>query len=1047
MIWPNSLSQLCDSAPQLVGGPLLLPVDEEFVQAVHHMPAAGGDHASSGSGFVAAHRSLLARNRGRKLASYNYVAKPIQLGVPHLIYDYPAAAVVGTHGDEFVGPLCSPIRKAHADVLRSERYFVTEKSDGMRVMLVSLTAPLVPSWSIGDGTGDLKRVGHLDDVMALEEARDGFNSDGSTGGGAHPPIRLSFGTFTVECGPEKVMGGDVECFSLRRCQSSDSSPQGEASPSVRAERRVRGRQMAYCFDRSMDCAYLLLEERAVPSVESFAVDAELMFVVRERQNSSARVLLGCFDLFRYSTSSPAPRNVLLTRAATSVRHAKLREEIIGPMEALQNGAVGTSVLRIFAKDMFPLEKFGDCAMRLVRDNDAEQAGRVAYLYDGPHGWTKSDGFIFTPERFDIVQGASKTQLKWKWPSMLSVDWCITAFEGQNNLFLVDSYFRKKRFGHQPDSHGRVRLSSKMTLLNPNMLPVPTRNAVVAECSFDKQRRCWSIDRLRSDRTEPNSVVTIISVLESLVEDITLAVLINLIGMKDSSQSLQWAQELERAQDEESNVNCQLTSQISGEERERKMCQFTLRATQLQGQGEHELYLYWAVRLQSQKTHIPCIHCRVSDCIGLGFTCPREDETSRLTDHLYVALANAGGSWAWSDFTVEATFDGRVGRWNIVSINPNGDNRKSTCVGVIQYLQWLLQRGGSELPPAVDETCSSGLQQLLPKVQEPASPEVKLVNKHYACKTKELSKGKNRSILRRYNNWIKGVLICTSLSYLKTNSSCGKGSDNDGFAVADLCCGRGGDLLKWKAQRPKLLFMADSCLEALAEGAARYCVSKGLSLKVVLQDKNDAGVPAHFCVLDVFDQNGALDAKLGEFLNQTHDGIKLDVVSCQFSLHYGCSTEERMRAFLAAVSGNLRTGGIFVGTTVDDAELAHRLRERGPVFGNEIYNVRFPSEGLPEDTFGVGYLVTFESSVKELPEYVVPWRRFVALCAEHNLRLVECCGFLEYGEMHYNSPLGRELRDTIAKDGKRNSDGHLKLQLSPEETDAVSLFKTFLFVKV
>lgn len=48
-------------------------------------------------------------------------------------------------------------------------------------------------------------------------------------------------------------------------------------------------------------------------------------------------------------------------------------------------------------------------------------------------------------------------------------------------------------------------------------------------------------------------------------------------------------------------------------------------------------------------------------------------------------------------------------------------------------------------------------------------------------------------MRNFNNWVKSVLI---RSYLPTNAS-----------VLDLCCGKGGDLLKWREGRIEYLVCA------------------------------------------------------------------------------------------------------------------------------------------------------------------------------------------------------------------------------------------------
>ncbi|PWV15077.1 putative methyltransferase [Trypanosoma cruzi] len=127
--------------------------------------------------------------------------------------------------------------------------------------------------------------------------------------------------------------------------------------------------------------------------------------------------------------------------------------------------------------------------------------------------------------------------------------------------------------------------------------------------------------------------------------------------------------------------------------------------------------------------------KVSECSGLGFACPMDDERSKLTENLYIELANAGGSYAWSDFTVSALFDGDTGRWNIVSLHSKGDNRKSTSVGVIEHLQWLLVHGRErvlDVMPVVNTQKPHGM------MGEPMGELVEKINSHYACKTREFT---------------------------------------------------------------------------------------------------------------------------------------------------------------------------------------------------------------------------------------------------------------------------------------------------------------------
>ena len=54
-------------------------------------------------------------------------------------------------------------------------------------------------------------------------------------------------------------------------------------------------------------------------------------------------------------------------------------------------------------------------------------------------------------------------------------------------------------------------------------------------------------------------------------------------------------------------------------------------------------------------------------------------------------------------------------------------------------------------------------------------------------------------MRNFNNWVKSILIRSHLSQLSS-----------GATVLDLCCGKGGDMLKWKEGGIHYLICAGQC---------------------------------------------------------------------------------------------------------------------------------------------------------------------------------------------------------------------------------------------
>ena len=50
------------------------------------------------------------------------------------------------------------------------------------------------------------------------------------------------------------------------------------------------------------------------------------------------------------------------------------------------------------------------------------------------------------------------------------------------------------------------------------------------------------------------------------------------------------------------------------------------------------------------------------------------------------------------------------------------------------------------------------------------------------------------------------------------------------------------------------------------------------------------------------------------------GMRFNIASCQFSLHYCFESSEQAEVMLRNLCENLKPGGFFIGTTVDSNEL-------------------------------------------------------------------------------------------------------------------------------
>jgi len=229
-------------------------------------------------------------------------------------------------------------------------------------------------------------------------------------------------------------------------------------------------------------------------------------------------------------------------------------------------------------------------------------------------------------------------------------------------------------------------------------------------------------------------------------------------------------------------------------------------------------------------------------------------------------------------------------------------------------------------------------------------------------------------LRKYNNWVKAVLI---QKYCVRNA-----------CVLDLCCGKGGDLVKWIKARAQHVVAVDH-----AEGSVRDAIARYNNL-------TRPPFTAEFYLTDCF------KTRLRDHL---HPDLRVQLVSCQFSLHYSFETRARANRFLDNVSDLLVPGGYFIGTTPDANKLVKLLRAaEGNTFGNDVYRVEFPPEcdkhSFADDPFKTHeYLFTLIDAVEACPEYLVPIPVLEEMALEHGLRLVHKWRFHEFYEVHRQEP--------------------------------------------
>ncbi|GAM24334.1 hypothetical protein SAMD00019534_075090 [Acytostelium subglobosum LB1] len=296
---------------------------------------------------------------------------------------------------------------------------------------------------------------------------------------------------------------------------------------------------------------------------------------------------------------------------------------------------------------------------------------------------------------------------------------------------------------------------------------------------------------------------------------------------------------------------------------------------------------------------------------------------------------------------------------------------------------------------------------------------KSISDHYAQKslTNTLETRDDSKILymRNINNWVKSIMI-----QLHTRA-------ND--RVLDVCGGKLGDLLKWIKQNIGRLYVADISLEALKAGMSRInekMRKQGLYFDTTL-----------ICC-DCF------SPKLLE--SMPPGSAMVDLVSCQFAIHYSFRSEQSARHLLQNISTLLVEGGTFIGTVPDACYFVKKCREGGSnKFGNSIYSVEFKEEQPSYAPFGCAYKFFLVDAIDYLEEYLVHMDVLIQLAGEYQMELVF--------EEDFHQFINRELHakhdnfDLFTKMKCWPTDsGSDQVTISQDEWEALRIYRVFAFVK-
>ena len=235
----------------------------------------------------------------------------------------------------------------------------------------------------------------------------------------------------------------------------------------------------------------------------------------------------------------------------------------------------------------------------------------------------------------------------------------------------------------------------------------------------------------------------------------------------------------------------------------------------------------------------------------------------------------------------------------------------------------------------------------------------------------------------------------------------------GTRLLEVACGKAGDLNKWTQVGFKHIVGVDSSEDNLLnsnDGAYRRLMQAPRDRPSVLLLQKDMSRSWHThneiesaslrSLYDIAWGKTHKDALQRSPAREFHNTMNtpMDVVSCQFAIHYFFRTEESLDTFCANVSSVLRPGGYFIGTHMDGARVHARLQSasNGQVEGRLNDNLLWriarryePSTPLDElSKPGQRISVYLESINRASDEFLVFRETLVEALEKHGLRPAE-----------------------------------------------------------
>ena len=238
----------------------------------------------------------------------------------------------------------------------------------------------------------------------------------------------------------------------------------------------------------------------------------------------------------------------------------------------------------------------------------------------------------------------------------------------------------------------------------------------------------------------------------------------------------------------------------------------------------------------------------------------------------------------------------------------------------------------------------------------------------------------------------------------------------GSKLLELAVGRAGDLRKWMSTKPGLVVgidLAESNLTSPRQGACA---------RVLKERARNPVPPVLFIAADMTKSLDEQDTKYLKLLRgeepattpylETFAGVtEFDAISCQFAIHYACSSPETFQTFIKNLKGSVLFGTCLDGKAVYSLMLnkpGHIFRSGGKVYA-EFTKDYADGEGWKSE-FGMKMRVLLESFENPSVEYLVPFETVTEMMEAAGFQLIHSETFSEIYYQQTEARLQQNQRD-------------------------------------